>query len=184
MIMNPSDWIKAAALVTQHKQEATMAETDQLSSMPLSQIAMDDSGPPEVQYGTHMPIAASTPTGTDVHMHSSQQENSYQQVIPGIPKGSLYPTLSSLSSGAVASNDEAQSLCNKVSKGLDYFDDTTRPTSIEPMSEAAEQTKESSEYNLSTAKQESMEVVELAVNILESLKSVRPATYSRGWSSS
>ena len=31
--MNLSDWIKAAALVTQHTQEATMAEMDQLSSM-------------------------------------------------------------------------------------------------------------------------------------------------------
>ena len=50
--MNPSDWRKAATLVTQHKQEATMAETDQLSSMPLSQIAIDDSGPPIVHYGT------------------------------------------------------------------------------------------------------------------------------------
>ena len=29
IIMNPSDWIKAATLVTQHKQEAAMAETDQ-----------------------------------------------------------------------------------------------------------------------------------------------------------
>ena len=27
--MNPSDWRKSAALVTQHKQEAAMAETDQ-----------------------------------------------------------------------------------------------------------------------------------------------------------
>ena len=88
--MNPSDWIKAATLVTQHKQEATTAEMHQLS-MPLSQIAMDDSGPPVVQYGTHMPVAVSTPTGTDVHMHSSQQEDSYQQIIPGIPQGSLYP---------------------------------------------------------------------------------------------
>ena len=44
--MNPSDWRKTATLVTQHKQEATMAETDQLSSMPLSQIAIDDSGLP------------------------------------------------------------------------------------------------------------------------------------------
>ena len=34
--MNPSDWIKVAALNTQHRQEATMAEMDQLSSMPLS----------------------------------------------------------------------------------------------------------------------------------------------------
>ena len=103
-------------MVTQHKQEATMVETDQLSSMPLSEIAMDDSDPPMVQCGMHMPVAASTPTGTDVHVHSSQQEDSYQQIIPGIPQGSLYPTLSSLSSEAVTSNDEVQSLQDKVQK--------------------------------------------------------------------
>ena len=113
--MNPSDWRKAAALVTQHKQETAITETDQLSSMPLSQIASI------VHYGTHMPIAASTPTGTDVHMHSSQQEDSYQQIIPGIPQGSLYPTLSSLSSGAVALDTEVQSLHDKVTKGLDKY---------------------------------------------------------------
>ena len=148
--MNLSYWRKAAALVTQHKQEAAMAEIDQLSSMPLSQITIDDSGPPIVHYGTHVPVAASTPTGTDVHMHSSQQENSYQQIIPAIPQGSLYPTLSSLSSGVVASDDEVQSLCDKVSKGLDkylqdaeqcralevnYFDDSIRPTNTPLMSE-------------------------------------------------
>ena len=60
--MNPSDWRKAAALVTQHKQAATMAEMDQLSSIPLSQIAFDNSGPPIVHYGMHVPVAASTPT--------------------------------------------------------------------------------------------------------------------------
>ena len=96
--MNPSDWIKAAALVTQHKQEATMVDTDQLSSMPLSLIAIDDSGPPVVHYGMHVPTAVSMPSGTDVHVHSSQQEDPYQQIILGIPQGSLYPTLSSLSS--------------------------------------------------------------------------------------
>ena len=53
-----------------------MADMDQLSSMPLSQIAIDDSGPPIVHYGMHMPVAVSTPTGTDVHIHSSQQEDS------------------------------------------------------------------------------------------------------------
>ena len=64
--MNPSDWIKAATLVTQHKQEAAITETDQLSSMPLSQLAMDDSGPSVVHYGMHMPTVTSTPTGTEV----------------------------------------------------------------------------------------------------------------------
>ena len=106
--MNASDWAKAAALVTQHKQEAATAEADQLSSMPLSQLAMDDSGPPVVDYGMHMPTATSTPTCTEVHVQSLQQEDSYQQILPGIPEGSLYPTLSSLSSQAVTCPEEAQ----------------------------------------------------------------------------
>ena len=36
--MNPPNWRKAATLVSLHKQEATTAETGQLSSMPLSKI--------------------------------------------------------------------------------------------------------------------------------------------------
>ena len=132
-----------------------------------------------------MPIAASTPTGTDVHTHSSQQEDPYQQIIPGIPQGSLFPTLSSQSSGAVASDDEVQSLRDKVSEGLDkylqdveqchalevnYFDDTNRPINTSLMSEATEQVNEPSENNLPSAKQEFMEEVESAINIPESLK--------------
>ena len=66
--------------------------------MPLSQLAMDDSSPPVVHHGILMPAATSMPTGTEVHTHGSQQEDSYQQIIPGIPQGSLYPTLLSLRS--------------------------------------------------------------------------------------
>ena len=125
-----------------------MAEMDQLSSMPLSQIAIDDSGLPVVHYGSHIPVSVSTPMGTIAHLHSSQHEDSYQEIIPGIPQGSLYPTLSCLSSGLVASDTNAQSLSNKVIKGLDqylqdaeqlyaseanYFDDTVRPTNTSPM---------------------------------------------------
>ena len=184
--MNPSDWIKAAALVTQHKQEAAITETDQLSSMPLSQLAMDDSGPSVVHYGTHMPAATSTPTGTEVHVHSSQQEDSYQQIIPGIPRGSLYPTISSLSSEAVPSQEEAQSLRDKVSKSLEkylqdaeqrhaievnYFDDNARHMREEPNLEDAEQTIQFSKGNLISAKQTSIEDINVARNGPESLKS-------------
>ena len=119
--MNPSDWTKAATLFTQQKHEAATTDTDQLSSMPLSQLAMHDSGPPVVHYGTHVPAATSTPICTEVHTHSSQQEDSYQQIIPDIPQGSLYPTLPSLSSEATTSPEEAQTLCNKVSKGLEKY---------------------------------------------------------------
>ena len=89
--------------------------------MPLSEISIDDSGLPEVHYGSHVPVAASTPTGTTSHMHSSLQEDSYHEIIPGIPQGSLYPTLSSLSSGLMALNTNEHSLCNKVTKGLDQY---------------------------------------------------------------
>ena len=119
--MNLSDWMKAAALITQQKQEAATTDTDQLSSMPLSQLAMDDNSPPVMHYGMHMPTSTSTPTHTEVHTHSSQQEDSYQQIIPGIPQGSLYPTLSSLSSNAITSPEEEQILCHKVSKGLEKY---------------------------------------------------------------
>ena len=78
--MNPSDWIKAATLITQQKQEVATADTDQLSSMPLSQLAMDDSGPPVVHYGMHMPTATSTPTHMEMDTYTSQQENTYQQI--------------------------------------------------------------------------------------------------------
>ena len=108
-------------MITQQKQEAATTDTDQLSSIPLSQLAMDDSSPPVVHYGMHVPAATSTPTCTEVHTHSSQQEESYQQIIPGISQGSLYPTLSSLSSEATTSPEEAQTLHDKVSKGLEKY---------------------------------------------------------------
>ena len=152
--MNPSDWRKAATLVSQHEQAAATAETDQLSSMPLSEIAIDDSGLLVVHYGSHVPVAASTPTGTTTHMQSSPHEGSYQEIIPGISQGSLYPTLSSLSSGPVTPATNEHPLHNRVTKGLDqylqdaeqlrtsednYFDGTIRSTNTSPILEVEEQ---------------------------------------------
>ena len=119
------------------------------------------------------------------HVHSSQQEDSYQEIIPGILQGSLYPTLSSLSSGFVASDSNAQSLSDKVTKGLDqylqdaeqlnaseviYFDYTVRPTNTPSMTEIEEQVNQTSQNSLLTAKQGSIDEIELAINIPESLK--------------
>ena len=119
--MNPSDWLKAAALTTQQKQEAATVDTDQLSSMPLIQLAMDDSSPPVMHYGMHMPTATSTLTHAVVDTHTSQQEDTYKQIIPGIPQGSLYPTLASLSSEEGTLPEETQTLRDKVSKGLEKY---------------------------------------------------------------
>ena len=130
--MNPSDWIKAAALITQQKQEAATADTDQLSSMPLSQLAMDDSSPPVIHYGMHVPAATSTPTHTEMDTYISQQKDTYQQIISGIPQGSLYPTLASLSSEERTFPEEKQTLHDKVSKGLEkYLQDAEQCQALE-----------------------------------------------------
>ena len=183
--MNPSDWRKAATLVSQCKQAAVTTETDQLNSMPLSEISIVDSGPLVVHYGSHVPVAASTPTGTATHVQSSLQEDSYQEIILGIPQGSLYPTLSSLSSGPVAPATNEHSLGNRVTKDLDqylqdaeqlhasednYFDGIIRSTSTSPILEVEKQVDQTSQNNLVPAKQEFIDEKESAINILESQK--------------
>ena len=188
--MNPSDWIKAATLITQQKQQAATADTDQLSSMPLSQLAMDDSGPPVVHYGMYVPAA----TSTEVNTHSLQQEDSYQQIIPGIPQGLLYPTFASLSSEERTLPEETQTLCDKVSKGLEkylqdakqcralevnYFDDNATGQDEEPNPEDVEQTIQFSKDNQIPPSQTFTADTNVARNSPESLKSDTSHTSSQ-----
>ena len=80
-------------------------------------------------------------------MQSSLCEDSYRKIIPGIPHGSSFPTLSSLSSGPVTPATNEHSLCNRVTKGFDqylqdverlctsednFFDGTIRSTNTSP----------------------------------------------------
>ena len=65
--MNASSWRKAADLVAQGTQAnqqvqvAATADSSQLESFSLSSLAADDSGPPQVNYGTEQLLSASTP---------------------------------------------------------------------------------------------------------------------------
>ena len=64
--------------------------------------------------------------------YTLQQEDTYQQIIPGIPQGSLYLTLASLSSQERTSPEETPTLCNKVSKGLEkYLQDAEQRQALE-----------------------------------------------------
>ena len=189
--MNLSDWIKAAALITQQKQEAATADTDQLSSMPLSQLAMGDSSPPVVHYGMHMPTATSTPTHVEVDAYTLQQEDTYQQIIPGIPQGSLYPTLASLSSEERTFPEETQTLRDKVSKGLEkylqeakqhralevnYFDDNATGQNDESNPEDAEQTIQPSKDSQMSSAQASTTHTKVVKNPPESQKTDTSST--------
>ena len=76
--MNASSWRKAADLVPQgtHVNQqvwaAATAESTQLESLPLSALSVDDSGPPQVTYGTEQPLAASTPRATSTSIPETQ----------------------------------------------------------------------------------------------------------------
>ena len=95
--MNTSSWRKAADLVAQvtpanlQVQAAAMAELQQLESIPLSALSVDDNGPPQVTYDSQQPIASSTPRAT-LTLTSETPTEAYLQIIPGM-SDCLYPTL-------------------------------------------------------------------------------------------
>ena len=96
--MNASSWRKAVDIVAQgtqanqQVQAAATADSSQLESLPLSTLSADDSGPPQVNYGTEQPFTASTPRATLTSTSETQATNTYCQIIPGMSKH-LYPTL-------------------------------------------------------------------------------------------
>ena len=86
--MNASSWRKAADLIaqgtqaTQQIQAAATADSSQLESLPLSSLAADDSGPPQVNYGTEQPLTVSTPKAITTLAGEIQPTDTYRQIIP------------------------------------------------------------------------------------------------------
>ena len=86
--MNASNWKKAADVITKattvdlQVQAAAMAESQNLQSLPLSTLSVDDSGPPQVTYEPQQPIATSTPraTSTESPEISTEGYTRYYQV--------------------------------------------------------------------------------------------------------
>ena len=95
--INASSWKKAADLVAMatpanpQMQVAATAESQQLESLPLSALSIDDSGPPQVTYDSQQPIATSTPRATST-VTSETPIEAYHQILPGM-SDCLYSTL-------------------------------------------------------------------------------------------
>ena len=121
----------------------------------------------------------------EMDTYTSQQEDTYQQIIPGIPQGSLYPTLASLSSEERTFPEETQTLRDKVSKGLEkylqdaeqcqvlevnYFDDNTTGQHDKSSSADAEQTIQFFKDNQVSSAQIFTVNTGVMMNPLESLK--------------
>ena len=123
--MNASSWKKAADLVAKatpenpQVQAAAMAESQHLQSLPLSVLAVDDSGPPQVTYDYQQPIATSTPRATSTETPEIPTE-AYRQILPGM-SDRLYPTL--VADGSLATNapDNHGTLQTQLTSEVDKY---------------------------------------------------------------
>ena len=124
--MNALSWKKALDLVAQGTQAnqqvwaAAMAESTQLESLPLSALSADDSGPPQVTYGTEQPLATSTPRATVTSIPETQTTDTYCQIIPGMSER-LYPTLVADGSLSTPVVDNCSTLQNQITSEIDKY---------------------------------------------------------------
>ena len=110
-------WQKTTPVIPQAS-AAAMAELQNLQSLPLSALSIDDSGPPQVAYEPQQPIATSTPQATE---NPEITTEAYRQILPGM-SSQLYPTLvadSSLDAHMLDQQDTLQmQLTTEVNKYL------------------------------------------------------------------
>ena len=124
--MNTFSWRKAADLVAQgtqanqQVQAAATVDTSQLESLPLSTLSADDSGPPQVNYGTEQPLAASTPRATSISIPETQTTDTYHQIIPGMSE-CLYPTLIADGSLTTPAADNCSTLQKQITSEIDKY---------------------------------------------------------------
>ena len=124
--MNASSWRKAVDLVAQgtqanqQVQAAAMAESNQLESLPLSALSADDSGPPQVTYGSEQPLTTSTPRATSTSIPEMRTTEIYRQIIPGM-SNRLYPTL--VADGLLSTHvaDNRDTLQNQITSEIDQY---------------------------------------------------------------
>ena len=85
--MNASSWKKVADIVAKmtpvipQASATAMAKLQNLQSLPLSALSIDDSGPPQVTYEPQQPISTSTPQTTENPEISTE---AYRQILPGM----------------------------------------------------------------------------------------------------
>ena len=124
--MNASSWRKAVDLVAQGTQAnqqvwtAATADSSQIESFPLSTLSADDSGPPQVSYGTEQPLTASTSRASLTSTRETQATDTYREIIPGMSE-CLYPTLIADGSLTTPAADNCSSLQRQITYKIDKY---------------------------------------------------------------
>ena len=124
--MNASSWRKAVDLIAQgtqanqQVQAAATADSSQLENFTISSLSADDSGPPQVNYGTEQPLAVSTPRASSTSTQEIQATDTYHQIIPGMSEH-LYPTLVADGSLSTPAVDNCSTLHRQITPELDKY---------------------------------------------------------------
>ena len=114
------DLVAQGTQANQQVQAAAMAESNQLESLPLSALSADDSGPPQVTYGTEQPLTTSTPRATSTSIPETQTTDTYRQIIPGMSE-CLYPTVVADGSLSTPVVDNRSTLQNQITSEIDKY---------------------------------------------------------------
>ena len=109
---------KATPAILQAPATATV-ESQNLQSLPLSALSIDDSGPPQVTYEPQQPIATSTPRATSTESPEISTE-AYHQILPGM-SSRLYPTLVADSSLDTHMPDNQDMLQTQLTSEVDKY---------------------------------------------------------------
>ena len=123
--MNTSSWKKAVDLVGNatpanlQVQVAATTPSQQLESLPLSELSIDDSGAPQVTYDSQQPMATSTPRATST-VTSETPTEAYHQILPGM-SDHLYPTLIADSSLTMHVPDNHGTLQTQLTSEVDKY---------------------------------------------------------------
>ena len=121
--MKASSWKKAADILAKttpvilQASAAGTAESQNLQSLPLSALSIDDSRPLQVVYEPQQPIATSTPQATEnpeIYMEA------YCQILPGT-SSRLYPTLIADSSLDAHVSDQQDTLQMQLVTEVDKY---------------------------------------------------------------
>ena len=121
--MNASSWKKAADIVAKTTpvippaSAAATVELQNLQSLPLSALSIDDSRLPQVTYEPKQPIATSTPRSTDNPEISTE---ACRQILPGM-SSQLYPTLIADSSLDAHVSDQQDTLQKQLTTKVDKY---------------------------------------------------------------
>ena len=86
----------------ERQNQAATTDTSELSSFSLSELPVDQSGPPTLIQGPYVPLSTSTPVHAPLVNYQSaeatQDKSSFHQVIPNIPQQLLYPSIAAMGS--------------------------------------------------------------------------------------